>query len=727
MKHALANIVHNGVAAGKAAALAMTLLAASVSNQARAQNAGFLSVQDNRLTLDGQVFDQPSTNMFDLSYLYLFDRPAGQLKLQQARQSGFRVVRFFAGGIYSESGVRFPAVDTWENPQTRSQFFAAFDAMLDDADSLGVKLVPALVTGVSDLSEAAGSHPCYSSPFSIALYPGSANRATMKAFALDIVQHYQARQGILFWELGNELNLGAKERNPALLCVTRQQIGDYISEMAQAIKAVDANHLVAGGAMQEGDTVWPLGDVPGAFNDAGDFFRFYNLRPGVDISGVHIYGQYGYHDGASQLLSISGFLDYFQTQAELIQKPLWIGEFGVPPGVAWSTNNYDDFVVSLLLARRYMALDLATVWNWESKQYTVGSSHPEMTQFSLDPGEDDDILEMLTSYPVRMGRDLSALSWTPLAADFDGDGRDDFLAEANRGLWQVSLMGATPNIPAQWLSVFCDDARDPGGSPFLPLIGDWNGDGRSDAGCKSKNGRWYVAYSDGKRFHDPALWLSAFGNDYADGGAPFEPFAGDWNGDGKTDIGARTRDGRWYVAFSSGTGFTGTAQWASGLASELADPANAPYRLITGDWNGDLKTDVGVKTRDGRWLISLNTGSSFAPATLALSGFANDGADPAGAPFLPFTGDWDGDGKTDIAVKSRDGRWYFASSNGASFVGARLALSNFGNNNVDGPFVPFSGDWNMDGKTDIGAKTSDGRWYVAYSNGNVLIGSRIWH
>ncbi len=85
----------------------------------------------------------------------------------------------------------------------------------------GVAVVPALVTGVSDLSEASGAHPCHGSPFSIALYPGSANRAAIKAFALDIVQRYRDRQEILFWELGNELNLAAKERNPGLLCVTR--------------------------------------------------------------------------------------------------------------------------------------------------------------------------------------------------------------------------------------------------------------------------------------------------------------------------------------------------------------------------------------------------------------------------------------------------------------------------------------------------------------------------
>ena len=167
-----------------AVALPLPVSAASQGITPALQASGFLTVQDNRLVLDGQVLDQPSTNMFDLIHLYLFDRPNGYRKLQEARESGFEIVRFFAGGGYSESGVNFPAIEAWENPQTRSQYFAAFDGMVADAQTLGVKLVPVLVTGASDLAEAGptSNHPCSNSPFSIPLYPGSTNKATIKAF-----------------------------------------------------------------------------------------------------------------------------------------------------------------------------------------------------------------------------------------------------------------------------------------------------------------------------------------------------------------------------------------------------------------------------------------------------------------------------------------------------------------------------------------------------------------
>jgi hypothetical protein len=352
-----------------------------------------------------------------------------------------------------------------------------------------------------------------------------------------------------------------------------------------------------------------------------------------------------------------------------------------------------------------------------------------MVQYSVDPGEDADIIGVLTGGPSAMGRDRVGVSWKAHAGDFDGDGRDDLLAEANRGLWQVSIMGDHPGIPSQWLSAFSDDSADIGGSPFQRLVGDWDGDGKSDVGSKSRDGRWHVAFSDGRRFEWPSLWLEGFGNDFADGGAPFTAFAGDWNGDGKTDIGVKTRDGRWYTAISNGSAFIGTALAMSNFVDENVDAGGGGYAIITGDWNGDGRTDIGVKSKDGRWFTASSNGSSFVSTREALAGFGNDLADPGSAPFRPIVGDWDGDGMTDVGIKGRDGRWFLATSDGFRFVGPRLALTGFADDTADGgaPFIPFVGDWNGDQRTDVGVKTIDGRWYLAYSNGVDLTSPQFWH
>ena len=62
---------------------------------------------------------------------------------------------------------------------------------------------------------------------------------------------------------------------------------------------------------------------------------------------------------------------------------------------------------------------------------------------------------------------------------------------------------------------------------------------------------------------------------------------------------------------------------------------------VTGDFNGDGVTDIGVFI-DGH-------GSSISTAT-ASGTKATCGPSSAAQDDLPVTGDWDGDGKTDIGI-----------------------------------------------------------------------------
>jgi hypothetical protein len=66
---------------------------------------------------------------------------------------------------------------------------------------------------------------------------------------------------------------------------------------------------------------------------------------------------------------------------------------------------------------------------------------------------------------------------------------------------------------------------------------------------------------------------------------------------------------------------------------------------VTGDFNGDGATDVGV-FRKGHWYVDLNGNGQWDEGDMwAKLGHEND---------LPVTGDWDGDGKVDIAIFGRE-------------------------------------------------------------------------
>jgi hypothetical protein len=176
----------------------------------------------------------------------------------------------------------------------------------------------------------------------------------------------------------------------------------------------------------------------------------------------------------------------------------------------------------------------------------------------------------------------------------------------------------------------------------LPVTGDWNGDGRDDIGVWRPSTRKFLLDSNGNN-----TWDTATGGDTLTGRfglSTDHPVSGDWNGDGRDDVGVWRPSTARFLLDTNGNdtwdGVTGgdTLTASFGLSTDLP---------VIGDWNGDGKDDIGVwRPSTARFLLDSNGNNTWGGVaggdTLTASfGLSSD---------LPVIGDWNGDGRDGIGV-----------------------------------------------------------------------------
>jgi hypothetical protein len=285
-----------------------------------------------------------------------------------------------------------------------------------------------------------------------------------------------------------------------------------------------------------------------------------------------------------------------------------------------------------------------------------------------------------------VGVSLSEGQWT-LKRDRDGDGKDDDSLEEEP---LFGLAGA------------------------LPLMGDFNGDGIAEKAIYF-GGEWFVDLNGNGRWDDEDLWAKL-------GTKEDLPVVGDWDGDGKDDIG---------IFGPEWPGDPDAIEHEPGLPDpenqtqrvDEKKPKNVPpnpdeatqgHRLlkhkstgkaradlidhvfrygtnkdkpIAGDWNGDGIDQIGI-FRDGVWMLDTNGDGRWTAEDARVNFGQKDD--------LPVVGDWDGDGIDEIGIY-RSGTWMLDTNKNRELDAADKVFEQGGAEDL-----PVVGDVDGDGIDDPG-------------------------
>src|SRR5262249_22466812 len=141
-------------------------------------------------------------NMPDLLWDYLGIAPTtadGARKIMDdARAAGITHARFIATVFWP---IDLTGPNGWiSNPDG---YFAAFDALVADAGARGLRLVPSLLWNQYLFPDYAGEK------VGQLFVPGTATRTIAESYIRAVVSRYRGHDTILFWEIGNEMDLPA--------------------------------------------------------------------------------------------------------------------------------------------------------------------------------------------------------------------------------------------------------------------------------------------------------------------------------------------------------------------------------------------------------------------------------------------------------------------------------------------------------------------------------------
>jgi len=198
-----------------------------------------------------------------------------------------------------------------------------------------------------------------------------------------------------------------------------------------------------------------------------------------------------------------------------------------------------------------------------------------------------------------------------VAGDWNGDGHTK-AGVYHSGFWALDFNGN-----GQWDGTPTDKFYGFGGNTGeMPIVGDWNGDGRTKVGFYL-NGFWALDYNGNGQWDGPIIdRFVGFGGS----SASEIPVLGDWNGDGRTKVGYYL-NGTWVLDYN------GNGQWDGPVTDRLYNyTIGTGEKPVVGDWNGSGTTKIGV-WKNGFWALNVSGTGAYQTGVDLFYGFGSSTRD----------------------------------------------------------------------------------------------------
>jgi hypothetical protein len=290
-----------------------------------------LVVKGQKLHHKGEAFRGIGVNYYHL-FTHVFNKPeANQIdrRLRRLAQHDVPFVRFAACTFRKRSFALFQ--------QDREVFWRRMDQVIDAAERHNLGLIPSFfwrTVAVPNL---------FNESIQAWGDPSSQTRQFMARYTRAMVKRYHNSPAIWAWEFGNEYNLhvdlphGPKTGRTRF---TTKMLRPALQHFGRVVRSIDEHRPITSGHALPRDSAW--------HNHQGDYWttdnaaqfrkilRLYHPDP-LDLLSIHIYADDVKWDGQAHDTIVEQVRRQFQREsarsadaARRIDKPLFLGEFGVP-------------------------------------------------------------------------------------------------------------------------------------------------------------------------------------------------------------------------------------------------------------------------------------------------------------------------------------------------------------------------------------------------------------